>query len=379
MTKKKLLWLSIGLALIVVACTSKTATTPSPTPKEPTTSKPASPGTSSGVSFAGKTITFVVPYGAGGTTDLFGRMYSRYIAQYLPGKPTITVRNMPGGQMIIGSNYAYASKPDGLTILVAAGGVYIPDVMKMSAAQYEMAKMTGIIGIRAGNLFYVKRGIVDKAEDLPKAKGIVWGHTAATPSWMFVTAKALLDIPTDKVIMAYASGAEATRALLAGEINMSGMSSTGYKADIAQYEAKGEVMPLFQAGLPGEKGKLFRDPIAPPVPTVGELYEKIYGKPPSGMAWEAFQALTAMEGYRFTLFLPPGAPNDIVRTYWDAAGRMVKDAEFVKVAEPLAGKDAEFMTGEPFDKAFKANFGGIKPEVVDWLKSTLKKYDIVVG
>src|SRR5438477_378750 len=67
--------------------------------------------------FAGKTVTIVVGYKPGGGYDATARMLARHLPNHLPGKPTVIVQNMPGGNSIIAANHMYAvAKPDGLTI-----------------------------------------------------------------------------------------------------------------------------------------------------------------------------------------------------------------------------------------------------------------------
>src|SRR6184192_1237108 len=67
--------------------------------------------------FAGKTVTIVVGYKPGGGYDATARLLARRLPDHLPGKPTVIVQNMPGGNSIIAANHMYnVAKPDGLTI-----------------------------------------------------------------------------------------------------------------------------------------------------------------------------------------------------------------------------------------------------------------------
>src|SRR3989442_12212882 len=68
-------------------------------------------------SFAGKTVTIVVGYKPGGGYDATARLLARHLPDHLPGKPTVTVQNMPGGNSIIAANHMHnAAKPHGLPI-----------------------------------------------------------------------------------------------------------------------------------------------------------------------------------------------------------------------------------------------------------------------
>jgi tripartite-type tricarboxylate transporter receptor subunit TctC len=46
--------------------------------------------------YKGKTLELYVGYGPGGGYDQYGRLLARHIGKYIPGKPDVIVRNMPG-------------------------------------------------------------------------------------------------------------------------------------------------------------------------------------------------------------------------------------------------------------------------------------------
>jgi tripartite-type tricarboxylate transporter receptor subunit TctC len=46
--------------------------------------------------FAGKTVTIIVGYKAGGGYDATARLLARHLPKHIPGKPTVIVQNMPG-------------------------------------------------------------------------------------------------------------------------------------------------------------------------------------------------------------------------------------------------------------------------------------------
>lgn len=391
--KHKKAMVTVILLLVLAsltACAGSPSLTPTPTPSaKPTATatttstaaaKPASSPTSA-VSFAGKTVTIIVPSAAGGGSDIVARVYARFLPRFLPGRPAVIVRNMPGGDATIGGNFAYMSKPDGLTVFASIIGGQMAQLLGVSAVKYDLLKMTLLFGTPQGGVYLLKTGIISNVEDLPKAKGLIFGTGPNTSSGsiLFVIAKEALNIPTDKVVLAYTGAGEHTRAFLSGEVNFAYQGTAGYVENIAQYVAKGQVMTLFQSGVLDDKGNIVKDQALPPnVPTGPELFEKLNGKPPSGMPWEAYRAVVAAGlNYNRTLLLPPGAPDAIVRTYWDATAAMLKDAEFHTVIDPLVGKDTSWGHGEAYDKGFKVNFA-IKPEVRDWMRAAMKNYGVVI-
>jgi tripartite-type tricarboxylate transporter receptor subunit TctC len=67
--------------------------------------------------YPSQTIKLIVPYPAGGTTDLLGRMISEQLQIGLGG--TVIVENKPGAGTTIGAEQVARAAPDGYTLLLA--------------------------------------------------------------------------------------------------------------------------------------------------------------------------------------------------------------------------------------------------------------------
>ena len=67
-----------------------------------------------------RSITFIVPYAAGGYTDLVGRMTAHYVESAL-GK-TVVVEDRPGAGGIVGTQAVANAAPDGYTFCVCSIG-----------------------------------------------------------------------------------------------------------------------------------------------------------------------------------------------------------------------------------------------------------------
>jgi tripartite-type tricarboxylate transporter receptor subunit TctC len=66
--------------------------------------------------FQGKTITIVVGFAPGGGFDLFARLLSRHIGDFIPGHPTVIVKNMPGAGTMTAVRSLATAPNDGTTI-----------------------------------------------------------------------------------------------------------------------------------------------------------------------------------------------------------------------------------------------------------------------
>lgn len=73
-------------------------------------------------SFPERPIELVVPYGAGGTTDVFARSFARVLGKYLPNEQRVVVVNKAGGASTIGMSVVADAKPDGYTLAFTPSG-----------------------------------------------------------------------------------------------------------------------------------------------------------------------------------------------------------------------------------------------------------------
>src|ERR1700744_3850832 len=67
--------------------------------------------------YPSRNIKFIVPYPAGGTTDLLGRLIADQIKSGL--NAVVVVENKPGAATTLGAEQVARSEPDGYTIMIA--------------------------------------------------------------------------------------------------------------------------------------------------------------------------------------------------------------------------------------------------------------------
>ena len=88
--------------------------------------------------FAGKRIEWIIPFQEGGGTDVWARFIVGPLSRELPGKPTIIIRNVPGGGSTTGANqFAQRAKPDGLTLLGTSGSTQFPYLLDDPRVKYD--------------------------------------------------------------------------------------------------------------------------------------------------------------------------------------------------------------------------------------------------
>lgn len=131
MKKMIALGMAAMMCLSMTACSvstsSKTETTAAATEAAETTAEAAKDSETTAeaagdlvatADYPTKPITMIIPYGAGGTTDTWGRKLAVLLEKYL-GQP-ITVTNQGGASGSIGSQFVKEQPSDGYTLLVCA-------------------------------------------------------------------------------------------------------------------------------------------------------------------------------------------------------------------------------------------------------------------
>lgn len=85
-----------------------------------------------------KPITFIIPFGAGGGTDVIARTLQENIHKEL-GQP-IVIDNRPGANGAIGSASAARAAPDGYTLLLTASSTFSLNPNLMKDLQYDQLR-----------------------------------------------------------------------------------------------------------------------------------------------------------------------------------------------------------------------------------------------
>jgi tripartite-type tricarboxylate transporter receptor subunit TctC len=330
------------------------------------------------VDFAGKRIEMIIPFSEGGGTDTWARMVAPFLAKHLPGKPTLVLRNVPGGGSITGANsFEKNAKPDGRTIMALSTSLSLSYVLNPTdpRVQFKAEKWIPFFSSPAGSMVYANTaiGITDAAtlKDVAAKRDIRIGVSNATGSDI----RTLLSFNMIGIDIKPVFGLDGGKAQLAferGEVHVGRDTSGGYLLLMKPLVDQGKAAPLFTMGFLDDNGKVVRDPTFPDIPDFLELYRKVTGKEPSGPeldAWMAFFHIGVMNSKQ--MVLPAGTPADIVAAYDQAAQAMVADPEFQAAAQAEIGVYKQLIG----DKARQSLAAALtmKPEtrkwVVDWLKA----------
>jgi putative tricarboxylic transport membrane protein len=82
--------------------------------------------------FPDKPIRLVVPFGVGGTSDIYARMISRIVDEKKILPQPVVVLNVPGAGSAVGSRQVKDSPPDGYTLLISHQAIITSQVMGLA-------------------------------------------------------------------------------------------------------------------------------------------------------------------------------------------------------------------------------------------------------
>lgn len=328
------------------------------------------------VSFAGKTVEFVIPFGVGGGSDVWARFNAPFLAKYLPGNPNVVVKNVPGGGSITGTNqFAANAKPDGLSILGTSGSTQFPYLLGDPRVRYDYKDWQVVMAAPTGGVAYISSKLgVKSARDLSKLKGqkLVYGSQGATSLDLVpLLGFRLLGLEVQHVFGMKSRG-EGRLAFERGEANIDYQTSSAYIKNSLPLVKEGKAVPLFSWGVTDDSGNLIRDPAFPDLPHIGEAIQMATGKAPSGGEWEAFKAfLIAGFPAQKLVVLPKGTSPAVVEAYREAVRKMVKDPAYQAGKEDALG-GYEQVTDKGADALFK-EATTIAPHARDWVRYHLSK------
>jgi tripartite-type tricarboxylate transporter receptor subunit TctC len=253
-----------------------------------------------------RTITVIVPFGAGSGTDAVARVVTHRLSELL--KATIVIDNRVGANGAIGATTAAHATPDGYTLMIGGVSTHAANPSLMKSIQYDpkadfvpIAEL-GIFpyfliinpDIRATNM----KELVEQSKAKPGTFSFGYGNAIGQLAGEMLKTRTSADL----LAVPYKSSPPAITDLLAGRISMMFVDMT---AALAQVKA-GQLRAL--ATTTQERTALFPD-----LPSMKESGIDLFDI----MAWTGF-------------FAPKGTPPEIVAQLAEALHRVMDDPDIRK-------------------------------------------------
>ena len=323
--------------------------------------------------FQGKQVKVLVGFPPGGGTDLYGRVIADGLARHLEGKPSVVVQNMPGaGSVIAMNNYANRVPRDGTTVFIGTGQVLLRIMLGLDGARAKISDFLALVATPMGRITYASpaTGIKAAKDVLTPREPLILGVPEVISTIDAVLGLTVLKVPF-RSVTGYPGKADVRLALLRNEINIDSQATPIFEQSVRPTMKDAQAVPLFAQGFM-DGDRLTRDPAAPDLPSVAEVYREIYGVDPSGPAWESYKAVTRAIGNGGKILMihsdaPPAARAAVKR----GIEAMIKDPDYLKTAESVL-EGYGFNTGEKLEANIAA-IGRMDAESIAWLQELLSR------
>jgi tripartite-type tricarboxylate transporter receptor subunit TctC len=279
-----------------------------------------------------KAIELVVPFAAGGSTDVLARLVAKYAPKYFD-KPLVVV-NKPGGGGITGTEGVVRSKPDGYSLFVGYGSghdLVTPHFQKMPYDTFN--DLVSICRLSIHSIVMIIRGdapykTMKELVEWGKKKDQVTASVSTKAGSVDITFQAIGKATGLKMVtVPFRGGAESVTAIVGGQTDCGG----NHPSEVISHIKAKRLIPIAVA-LEN------RDPAIPDVPTFKELGYNVV-------------AVGSVKG----VAAPKGTPPEVVRYLAERFKKVCDDPEFVKAMKDI-GQPVMYQGPQEFAKFLKDGF-----------------------
>ena len=281
-----------------------------------------------------KSITMIIPYGAGGTTDVVGRQLAAALEKQL--KQSVIVENKAGASGSVGTEAALEADPDGYTLLLTADSLGTQRVMGISEMSYgdfspilPIANDPKVMVVAKDSPYETIQDLLDAMKAQPGK--IRMSYTGPGGSG-HIQALLLNRFGYEPALTAYNSGAEGITAVMGHQVDF---TNSNYST-VASYIESGDLKLLAVCSV---------DPL-PAHPEAATLSSVIEGS----------EEMMGMPYTPLSLIVRKDVPEDVQKVLREAAAAAVKDPDFEKFMDDncIEKLYEKYQTPEEAEKFFAA-------------------------
>jgi tripartite-type tricarboxylate transporter receptor subunit TctC len=328
-----------------------------------------------------KTLTLLVNYAAGGNADTEARVYQRHLSKYIPGRPTVIIRNVAGAGGATAMNHlglGIGLQADGLTagyFTMSATSTIIDDpVLKIKTTDF-----IPIVAARGWNVVYARRDIVPggytRPSDFQRTSRIfAGGYSRATShDTRLRLALEIMEKPYT-MVTGFPGTGQINKAMLQNEVNFTGSSLPGFQTQaVPQIINPGVGVVLYHLPVIGPDGRPQGNPVLERrgMVTFYQFYREAFGKEPSGAKYDALFLMNDISTkMQRGVFLPKGAPMEAAGVLRQAFHALERDNDFIEDFKKITGDEVDHVAAEEVDRIF-TRIRQVDPEVKRVLKESV--------
>ena len=312
-----------------------------------------------GDSLAGKAVSMIIGFGAGGGYDLWGRTVGRHIGRHLPGAPTVIPQNMPGAGSYAAASYIFNIAPkDGTVLGIIARDAALGPLSGATGARFDPTRLSWIgTPTKETNVCIAYHtSQVKSVLDLYDKQLIVGDTGPGTGTRSYPKALNELLGMKFKLVGGFPASSDVFLAMERGEVEGICESLDSIKIRRPDWIPTKKISILFQGGAEP-------NPELDGVPFVLDLAR-------TGEQRQAIEFLYAGQGIGRPFVAPPDLPADRLKMLRDAFNATMTDPAFVAEAQK-SKLDLEPEDGEHLAVLIAKIYATPKP-IVDKITSLIK-------
>ncbi|PKN26119.1 MAG: hypothetical protein CVU64_18500 [Deltaproteobacteria bacterium HGW-Deltaproteobacteria-21] len=289
-------------------------------------------------------IQAVVPFAAGGSSDLLARAVEKVWTKYSP-QPLVVI-NKPGAGGVMGEEYVVRSKPDGYTIYIGQGSghdLVMPHLQKMPFDPLKditpVARLSihsVVVCVSGKSDFKTMKDVIDWAK---KGNKVTAAVSTAAGSVDLVMRAISKRTGTPITTIPFRGGAESTAALAGGHLVIGG----GHPSEVLPHIKAERFRPV---GVALDK----RDSAIPDVPTLKEQGIDV-------STWGSVKGVA----------VPNGTPPEVVEYLSSTLKKVCEDPEFKAVMTQM---------GQPIDYLNSKDWAAFMQKATKDYGDLIKELDI---
>lgn len=298
--------------------------------------------------YKGKMLTVIQGGTPGGSGDLRIRTVNKYLRQYLPGKPTILQKYLPGGGGIFATNHIVNSaKRDGLTVGVVGSSIYANAMLEARGARYRVKDLFFLGSPSPGGPYalLIRPGLaLNTVEELRAHKGLRFaqrsiGHLLYIADRMFAF---VLELREPKWVLGYASS-ELRLALERGEADARTTGTYSLIRTRPGWQKEGYTVPVLMKESTGRGVESF-----PGFPQDRPFLEKYADTKLKKAVLLFHKSIRPGSTIFFTSSRIPKIARKALR---QAFNKTIEDPRFGAEYQRMLGEPVRTVTGEQIDQA----------------------------
>jgi tripartite-type tricarboxylate transporter receptor subunit TctC len=313
--------------------------------------------------YAGKTLNFVVGTDVGGGFSIYARTIGKYLARYIPGTPTVVVKNMPGAGGATASAWLYRIAPkDGTAIASVSPNAILGKLLDEGQGQYDPARFQYLAGAERGTRLCMtfQHSKVKTLADARAQRAVIGATSAGSPTREYAAMVKHATAAKFEIVSGYRGPPELFIAMERGEIDgVCGLDWSALKSQQPDWLREGKLNLLVQ-------GALQPDPelAALGVPTPWRYIANDVDR----------RALELMFGFQQAFgksyMAPPGVPAEQIKLLRAAFEAVLRDPDLLAEADKLRIEIVP-QGGETVQRVVESAFSAPGP-VIERLKKIVE-------